>query len=51
MKLTTIAPWILYAISAYGSIWLFNHINPWLGIMAGCIVAYLVIKSLTTKSI
>lgn len=41
MTVKQIAPWILYAIAAYAAIWLFNHINPWLGVIAGGVTAFL----------
>ena len=42
---------IVVLAAIYGGIWLFNHFNPWVGIVAIVIVAYVVIRtiSLTIK--
>lgn len=35
----------------YGSFWLFNHVNPWLGILTFFVVVYVFIKlCITTKN-
>ena len=39
---------ILYTIVAfiafYGGVWLFNHVNPWIGIIAIIVVIYVIFK-------
>ena len=35
---------ILALAALYGGLWLFNHVNAWIGIAAVIIVAYVVIK-------
>lgn len=36
---------VILAIAAlYGGLWLFNHVNAWIGIVAVIIVAYVAIK-------
>ena len=35
---------ILALAALYGGLWLFNHVNAWIGIAAAIIVAYVVIK-------
>lgn len=35
---------ILALAALYGGLWLFNHVNAWIGIAAVIIVAYAVIK-------
>lgn len=43
MKQKTI--FVILALAAlYGGLWLFNHVNAWIGIAAVIIVAYVAIK-------
>jgi len=35
---------ILVFVALYGGIWLFNHVNAWVGIIAIIFVIYVIIK-------
>lgn len=41
---------ILFFVSIYGNIWLFNHINGWLGIL-GIIITILITIKIISKQL
>lgn len=49
MKPITIIAIVLLLILGYASVWVFNHINAWLGIAFGVIVIFGAIKFLINK--
>lgn len=37
---------ILFLILGYGCVWLFNHVNPWVGLGGGLVYFYVMFKTI-----
>lgn len=42
---------VICLIALYGSLWLFNHINAWLGILSIIAIIAIIIKTISNKLI